>query len=145
LADAIADQVRRLAYANPFTDMGNVLAIELCEKLVELAPGSLNHTMLSTGGSTAVDTAFRLVQYYQRCRGLNDKRQIISRADAYHGMTYAAASIGGKPADHPDEFEFITDNIHHLSSPNHYRHGVGQTEQQFAAGLVDEFVALIES
>ena len=57
MADAIAHQVRELAYANPFTDMTNVPAGLLCERLAELAPGDLNHVFLTTGGSTAVDAS----------------------------------------------------------------------------------------
>ena len=69
MALAIADQVRQLAYSNPFSDMSNNVAIQLCEKLASLAPGDLDHVFLTTGGSTAVDTAYRLIQYYQNCRG----------------------------------------------------------------------------
>ena len=144
MADAIADQVRELAYANPFVDMTNVPAVQLSEKLASLAPGSLNHVFFTTGGSTAIDAAFRLVQFYQHCRGKHDKRHIISRVDAYHGSTYAAVSIGGKPGDRPPDFDFIEGIIHHLSSPNHYRYGNGRSEQEFADDLVAEFEAKID-
>ncbi len=143
MADAIADQVRKLAYANPFTDMGTVPAVQVCEKLAELAPGDLNHVFLSTGGSTAIDAAFRTIQYYQHVRGKHDKKHILSRVDSYHGSTYAAVSIGGKPGDHPPEFDYISDIIHHLESPNFYRYGAGRTEEEFAAHLVAEFDAKV--
>lgn len=143
MADAIADQVRKLAYANNFTDMGTVPAVQVCEKLASLTPGSLNHVFLVTGGSTAIDAAFRTIQYYQNCRGLPEKRHILSRVDSYHGSTYAAVSIGGKPGDHPPEFDYIPDIIHHLQSPNFYRHGGDRTEQQFADDLVAEFDAKV--
>ncbi len=48
-------------------------------------------------------------------------------------------SIGGKSGDKMPEFTFITDTIHHVSSPNFYRHGAGRTEQEFADDLVQEF------
>ena len=144
MADAIADQVRRLAYANPFVDMTNVPAVELSKKLVSLAPESVNHVFFTTGGSTAVDSAFRTVQFYQHVRGLHEKRHIISRVDAYHGSTYASVSIGGKPGDRPPEFDFIDDFIHHLSSPNFYRYGGERTEQEFADDLVAEFEAKVD-
>ena len=144
MADAIAHQVRELAYANPFVDMTNVPAGLLCEKLAELAPGDLNHVFLSTGGSTAVDAAFRLIQFYQYVRGTPDKRHVLSRVDAYHGTTYAAVSIGGKPGDRVAGFDYIDDTIHHLSSPNFYRYGDGRTEQEFADDLVAEFQAKVD-
>ena len=143
MADAIADQVRKLAYANPFVDMTNLPAVALSEKLMSLAPGSVNHVFFTTGGSTAVDAAFRTVQLYQHARGKHRKRHIISRIDAYHGSTYASVSIGGKPGDRPPDFDFIDDFIHHLSSPNFYRYGGARTEQEFADDLVTEFEAKV--
>jgi adenosylmethionine-8-amino-7-oxononanoate aminotransferase len=139
MADAIADQVRKLAYSNPFCDMANVTAIELSEKLAELAPGDLNHVFLTTGGSTAVDTAYRLIQFYQNCRGKHDKKHIISRVNAYHGSTFLTMSLGGKAADHPAEFDFLQDKIHHISCPNPYRAPEGMTEADFLEFLVNEF------
>lgn len=144
MADAIASQVRDLAYANPFTDMTNMPSVELAERLSALSPGSLNHVFFTCGGSTAVDSALRLVQFYWSVKGQPDRRHIISRVDAYHGTTLAAVSIGGKPADHPPEFSFITDTIHHLSSPNHYRHANGRTEQEFADDLIAELEAKVD-
>ena len=97
MAAAIAKQVRDLAYANPFTDMTNVCAVELAERLASLAPGSLNHAFFTCGGSTANDAALRLVQYYWAVRDEPERRHILSRVDSYHGTTLAAASLSGKP------------------------------------------------
>ena len=144
MADAIARQVRELAYANPFTDMTNVPAGLLCERLAELAPGDLNHVFLTTGGSTAVDAAYRLIQFYWAALGEPDRIHVLSRVDAYHGSTYASVSIGGKPGDRVEGFRYIDDTIHHLSSPNFYRHGDGRTEQEFADDLVAEFAAKVD-
>ena len=139
IADAVAAQIRKMSYANPFADMTGTPALQLAEKLAELAPDHINHVFLSSGGSTAVDAAFRLIQFYQRSRGKPEKKHILSREDAYHGTTYAAISIGGKQSDHTDDFFYIDDIIHHLRSPNFYRHGRGMTEQEFADVLVADF------
>ncbi|MBT8766473.1 aminotransferase [Metapseudomonas boanensis] len=139
MAEAIAEQVRQLAYSNPFCDMANVKAIELCEKLAELAPGDLDHVFLTTGGSTAVDTAYRLIQYYQNCRGLPAKKHVITRINAYHGSTFLTMSLGGKAADRPAEFDFLKDHIHHISCPNPYRAPEGMDQAQFLDFLVNEF------
>ncbi|MEH6577931.1 MAG: aminotransferase [Amphritea sp.] len=139
MAEAIAMQAYSLSYASPFVDLTNAPAAELAAKLAELAPGSLNHVFFSCGGSTAVDTAFRMIHYYQNCRGKHDKKHIISRVNSYHGTTYAAMSIGGKPGDHPPEFDFIGGTIHHLGYPNFYRAPQGMTEEKFVDSLVEEF------
>lgn len=139
MVEAIAEQTRQLAYSNPFCDMANPRAVELCAKLAELAPGDINHAFLTTGGSTAVDTAIRLVHYYQNCRGLHEKKQILTRHNAYHGSTYLGMSLGGKKADRPPEFDFLQDGIHHLSCPYYYRAPVGMSEAEFLDSLVQEF------
>jgi adenosylmethionine-8-amino-7-oxononanoate aminotransferase len=139
MALAIADQVRQLAYSNPFSDMANDVAIELCEKLASLAPGDLNHVFLTTGGSTAVDTAYRLIQYYQNCRGKPHKKHIIARYNAYHGSTTLTMSIGNKAADRVPEFDYHHDLIHHVSNPNPYRAPDDMDEAEFLDFLVAEF------
>ena len=138
MADAIAEQVCTMAYANPFVDMTNIPAVRLASKLAKMAPGDIDHVMFTCSGSAAVDTAFRLIQYYQNCRGKHEKKHIISRKNSYHGSTYAAMSIGGKPGDHPPEFDFITDTIHHISSPNFYRAPKEMSETEFLNFLLDE-------
>jgi adenosylmethionine-8-amino-7-oxononanoate aminotransferase len=109
MAEAIAEQVRKMAYASAFVDLTNAPAVELAAKLARLAPGALNHVFLTTGGSTAVDTAFRLIQYYQNCRGKHDKKHVISR-----------------------------NTIHHVSCPNSYRAPDGMSEAEYLELLVRE-------
>ena len=138
MADAIADQVKQLAYASPFTDMTTSPAALLSAKLAELAPGDLNRVMFTTGGSTAVDSAFRMIQFYQSCRGMPDKCHVIARKGGYHGSTYASMSIGNKKADRAPEFKYITDTIHHVSYPSYYRAPEGLSEAEFLDFLVEE-------
>ncbi len=139
MAETIAEQVRAMAYANPFVDMTNIPAARLSAKLAELAPGDLNHVFFTCGGSTANDTAYRIIRMYQNARGKAGKRHILSRIDSYHGGTFLAASIGGKPGDRISEFDYITDWVHHLSSPNMYRAPDHiTTEVEFCDHLVEE-------
>ncbi len=143
MVEAISQQIRSLAYASPFVNMTTTPAALLAAKLAELAPGSLNHVMFGCGGSTAIDSAYRLIQYYQNCRGLHTKKHIIARKGSYHGSTFAAMSIGGKKADHPPEFDYISDTIHHVSSPNYYRAPENTSEAEFLSSLLDELEAKI--
>lgn len=136
MAEAIAAQVKELAYANPFTDMGAVRATELATTLADLAPGSLNRVVFSTGGSTAVDTAARLAHFYQKSRGAAEKRHLISRHLAYHGSTYLSASLSGR--DRVSELDYIEDTVHLVSTPNYYRAPQGLSEAAFCDQLVEE-------
>lgn len=140
MAEAIAEQVLKLSYASPFVDLTNAPAAELAEKLAELAPGDLNHVIYTCGGSTANDAAFRLMHFYNNVRGKHDKKHVISRVNSYHGSTYVAMSIGGKPGDKVPEFDYIADTIHHITEPNYYRKAKpGQSENEFVDMLVKQF------
>ncbi|WP_374394011.1 aminotransferase [Tabrizicola sp.] len=143
MAQAIADQVERLAFANSFVDVTNEPSARLSAKLAALAPGDLNRVHLTTGGSTAVDTAVRMVWYYQSCMGRPEKTDIVARDHSYHGSTYLTQSVGKRPGDRVAEFRYKEDGIHHLTPPNPYRRPEGMSEAAFCDFLVAEFEALI--
>ena len=143
MAQAIAAQVERLAFANSFVDVTNEPSARLSAKLAALAPGDLNRVHLTTGGSTAVDTAVRMVWYYQSCMGRPEKTDIVARDHSYHGSTYLTQSVGKRPGDRVEEFRYKEDGIHHLTPPNPYRRPEGMSEAAFCDMLVAEFEALI--
>lgn len=144
MAQAIADQVERLAFANSFVDVTNEPSALLSAKLAALAPGDLNRVHLTTGGSTAVDTAVRMVWYWQTCMGRPEKTDIVARDHSYHGSTYLTQSVGKRPGDRVEEFRYKHDGIHHLTPPNPYRRPEGMSEDQFCDWLVKEFEELID-
>ena len=143
MARAIADQVERLAFANSVVDVTNEPSARLSAKLAALAPGDLNRVHLTTGGSTAVDTAVRMVWYWQSCMGRPEKTDIVARDHSYHGSTYLTQSVGKRNGDRIDEFDYKSEGIWHLASPNCYRRPSHMTEEQFCDDLVGEFEALI--
>ena len=143
MAEAIADQVLNLAFSNTFVDMTNAPSALLAAKLASLAPGDLNRVHFTTGGSTAVDTAVRMVGYYQSCMGRPGKTDIVARDYSYHGSTYLSQSVGKRPGDRVPEFQYKTDGVHHLSVPNPYRRPEDMTESQFCDHLIAEFESLI--
>ncbi len=144
MANAIAVQVRKLAYGSTFVDMANEPAALLAARISELAPPGLDHVQYTTGGSTAIDSAYRLVQFYQSCAGRPEKTHVVSREDSYHGSTFAAMSIGKRSGDRSPEFRYINDSVHHLSSPNRYRLPKGVSDDGLTGYLVREFEDLVE-
>lgn len=130
IADAIAEQAMRMAYFSPFGLISTPPSIELGARLAPYTPGDLNHVFFTTGGSTAVDSALRFVQFYFNFIGQPQKKHIITREYAYHGSTYLSASVSGKPGDRGN-LDFVTDTVHHLSSPNPYRRPEGMSEAEF--------------
>lgn len=98
MAETMAEQARQLAYFSPFNNT-NSAAARLAHEIAARTPGDLNHVFFTTGGSTAVDSALRFIQFRNNLLGKPEKKTIISRHKAYHGSTYLAASVSGKERD----------------------------------------------
>ena len=98
IAQAMARQATEMAYFSPFNNANSVPSV-LARKIAERTPGDLNHVFFTTGGSTAVDSALRFVQFRNNVLGRPEKKIFISRQKAYHGSTYLAASVSGKERD----------------------------------------------
>ncbi|OIQ41920.1 MAG: aspartate aminotransferase family protein [Roseobacter sp. MedPE-SWde] len=144
MAEAIADQVLRMQYYNPFGHSTNEPAAELAAWLAANAPGDLNHVYYTTGGSTANDAAIRLVHYYFTMKGEHRKKKIISRNDAYHGATYVAAELTGIQATKMS-FDKVGENfIHHISAADMFAKPNNMTEEAYCDALVHEFEARIQ-
>ena len=139
LIDAAAEQLARLPQYSYFTNLANPPATELAVKLAQLAPGDLNRTFFSTGGSTANDTAARIAHFYFERIGKPAKRYLISRRNAYHGSTFLAATLSGKLGDKRG-FRFADGLVHYLSEANCYRMPEGiADEETYCDYLVTEF------
>ena len=91
LAEVAARQMKELSYYNTFFQTTHVPAIELAEKLAELAPFDLNHVFFASSGSEANDTNIRLVRHYWALKGKPNKSVIISRKNAYHGSSVGSS------------------------------------------------------
>ncbi len=139
IAEAIAEQALAMPYYSPW-GLATAPAALLADKLAELSPGDLDHVFFTTGGSTAVDSALRFVMFFNNFLGRPEKKHIISRASAYHGSTYLAASCSGKERD-KSFLDFETGFVHHLPSPNPYRRPKGMSLEAFR----DEKVADLEN
>ena len=90
---AIQAQAAELAYAHTgfFT---TAAAEELADKLASLAPGDINHAILVSGGSEAIETAMKLARQYYVERGELSRKHFISRRQSFHGNTLGALSVG---------------------------------------------------
>src|SRR3954470_3289989 len=117
-------------------------AIELAAAVAELAPGDLNRVFFVSGGSEAVDSAWKLARQYHTARG-ERRWKAISRNVAYHGTTMGALSINGVPALRAP-FEPLVPSVAHVHNTNRYHRPEGETEEQFTAILLDELELTIE-
>ncbi|KPP86809.1 MAG: Adenosylmethionine-8-amino-7-oxononanoate aminotransferase [Rhodobacteraceae bacterium HLUCCO07] len=143
LAEAMARQAREMAYFSPFTASNSVSA-QLAHEIALRTPGDLNRVFFTTGGSTAVDTALRFVQFRNNLLGKPDKKIVISREKAYHGSTYLAASVSGKERD-KNWFDQADELTHFLPDVNPYRRPAGTTVEEFLdAKVADLENAILE-
>ena len=140
MAQAIADQVRRIPYYSTFTHLTTPPAAELAAKLAEVAPASINHVFYGTGGSMANDTAIRVIHFYFNRLGRPEKKKIISRVDAYHGSTYLAMTLTGVKSNHVG-FDLAPGLVHYIPAPHTYRRPDGMSVEAFC----DEKVADLEN
>lgn len=100
LIDACTRQMHELPYYNNFFQCAHPPAIELAAMLREVSPPQFNHVFFAGSGSEANDTVVRMVRRYWDLMEQPQRHTIISRKNAYHGSTVAAASLGGMKAMH---------------------------------------------
>lgn len=143
LVDVATNQMMQLPYYNSFFQSTNVPAIELSAKLAELAPGDLNHVFYAGSGSEANDTNIRMARHYWASLGKPSKKVIISRHNAYHGSTVAAASLGGMAFMHAQGGLPIPD-ISHIAQPYWYAEGGDLSPEEFGLKCAQELEAEIE-
>jgi 4-aminobutyrate--pyruvate transaminase len=143
LVEAAQQQMRKLPFTHLFGGKSHDPAIELAERLKEIAPVPISKVFFCSSGSEANDTQVKLVWYYNNALGRPKKKKIISRLKGYHGVTIASASLTGLPNNHID-FDLPIANILHTSCPHHYRFGQpGESEVDFASRLAAELETMI--
>jgi adenosylmethionine-8-amino-7-oxononanoate aminotransferase len=169
IGEAAAAQLRELPF---YTNWGyaHPRAIELAAELASLAPGDLNRVFFVSGGSEAVESAWKLARQYYAARGeqrgavavaraevptrpeeahavpaVSERRwKAISRQIAYHGTTMGALSINGIPALRTP-FEPLVPEVIHVRNTNRYHRPPGETEDEFTELLLDDLERAIES
>ncbi|WP_408590865.1 aspartate aminotransferase family protein [Novosphingobium sp.] len=145
LVDAAANQMRKLPYYHTFTHKSHGPVIDLAEKLISIAPGGMSKAFFTNSGSEANDTAIKLVWYRSNALGKPEKKKLISRQRAYHGVTLASASLTGLPNNHRS-FDLPIAGVFHTGCPHFYKDGLpGETEEQFATRRAEELDALIQA
>jgi len=132
LVEAAYRQMQELPYYNSFFQTAHPPAIELSELLGEISPDQFGHTFFTGSGSEANDTVVRLVRRYWDLAGQPTKQTIISRKNAYHGSTIAAASLGGMAEMH-SQGGLPIPGIVHIEQP--YYFGLGGTLSADEFGL----------
>jgi len=119
LAEAAAGQAGQLGYF-PIWSYAHPKAVELATRLARLAPGDINRVFFTTGGSEAVESAWKLARQYFRAVGQPQRTKIVSRNIAYHGTSMGALSITGIP-ELRTPFEPLVPGAHKAANTDRYR------------------------
>ncbi len=160
IGQAALEQMRELPFYTNWS-YAHPRAIELAAEVASLAPGNLNRVFFCSGGSEAVESAWKLARQYFRVRGTKNlqavlsgpetrhdelvaalstpprKYKAIARHIAYHGTTMGALSINGIPAIRTP-FEPLLPEVRHISNTNRYHRPLDETEAEFTQFLLDE-------
>jgi adenosylmethionine-8-amino-7-oxononanoate aminotransferase len=139
IADAIAEQARRLPYYHGFAGATNEPASRLAAALRERAPMRNAQVFFSSSGSEANDSQIKLIWHYNNLLGRPAKKKLIARTRGYHGTTVGAASLTGLPYVHARFDLPVSDRFVHVS-PAHWPAGAapGETEDSYADRLARE-------
>ena len=117
-------------------------AIELAAEVASLAPGDLDRVFFVSGGSEAVESAWKLARQYHTARGERRWKAVAHRL-AYHGTTLGALSINGIPALRTP-FEPLVPDVVHVHNTNRYHRRPDETEEEFTAFLLDDLDGAIQ-
>ena len=140
MGQAALEQMRELPFYTNWS-YAHPRAIELAEEVAALAPGDLNRVFFVSGGSEAVEAAWKLARQFHAARG-ERRWKAVSRRIAYHGTTMGALSINGVAALRAP-FEPLVPDVVHVRNTNRYHRPPDETEEEFTAFLLDDLESAI--
>lgn len=144
IADAIAEQAKKLAYYHSYAGHGTEASITLAKMILDRAPDNMSKVYFGLGGSDANETNIKLIWYYNNILGRPEKKKIISRWRGYHGSGLMTGSLTGLELFHK-KFDLPFAQVLHTEAPYYYRRAdLSMSEEDFVAHCAAELEALIE-
>ena len=145
LTDAAHRQMQQLPFYHNFAHRSHGPAIDLAERLIEMAPVPMSKVFYTNSGSEANDTILKMIWYRSNALGRPEKKKVISRIRGYHGVTIASASMTGLPNNHRS-FDLPIDGVLHTTCPHYWREGQeGESEEAFATRCAEDLDAMIQA
>ena len=142
IAQAAKDQYDRFPGYHAFFGRMSDQTVMLSEKLVEVSPFDSGKVFYTNSGSEANDTMVKMLWFLHGSEGNTERRKVITRKNAYHGVTAVSASMTGKPYN--SVFGLPLPGFLHLTCPHYWREGrPGESEAQFTARLAKELENMI--
>jgi len=145
LIDTLNEQMGKLCYSHMFGGKTHQVGMDLADKLNAMVPVENAKVFFGNSGSDANDSHVKMLRYYFNAIGKPEKRKIIARERAYHGVTVAAASLTGLAPNHEHfDLPFEALGILRTDAPHYYRGALpGETEEQFVDRITNNLEQLI--
>jgi len=140
MGQAALEQMRELPFYTNWS-YAHPRAIELAHEVASLTPGDLNRVFFVSGGSEAIESAWKLARQYHQARG-ERRWKAVARRTAYHGTTMGALSINGIP-ELRAPFEPLVPDVLHVRNTNRYHRPQHETEEEFTAFLLEDLESAI--
>jgi adenosylmethionine-8-amino-7-oxononanoate aminotransferase len=140
MGQAALEQMRELPFYTNWS-YAHPRAIELAHEVASLTPGDLNRVFFVSGGSEAIESAWKLARQYHQARG-ERRWKAVARRTAYHGTTMGALSINGIP-ELRAPFEPLVPDVLHVRNTNRYHRPQQETEEEFTAFLLEDLESAI--
>ncbi|MBL3574010.1 aminotransferase [Rhodovulum sulfidophilum] len=142
LTEAAKAQYDRFPGYHAFFGRMSDQTVMLSEKLIEVSPYDRGRVFYTNSGSEANDTLVKMLWFLARAEDQPRRRKILTRKNAYHGVTAVSASMTGKPYN--ELFGLPLPDFIHLTCPHYWREGrPGETEAQFTARMAAELEEVI--
>ena len=143
ITDAVAAQMRQLAYYPSFFNSTTEPAIRLAARLASLAPPRVQHTIFCNSGSEANESALKIIRGYWKLRGQPQRTKILSREFSYHGVTLATTSMTGLPSCSAP-FDLPLPGFLHVPAPHAYAADRESDPVAYGKWCVEETARVIE-
>lgn len=142
LNQAILDQMSKISHST-LLGMGNVPAIELAEKIVNVTPDGLNKVFYSDSGATSVEIAIKMAFQFWQNKGNPEKQEFITMNHAYHGDTIGAVSVGAIDLYHK-AYSKLLFKSHRVNYPYCYRCPLQKERTSCAFACLDSIETLMK-
>lgn len=143
LTEAAKAQYDRFPGYHAFFGRMSDQTVMLSEKLIEVSPFDDGKVFYTNSGSEANDTMVKMLWFLWAAEGQPDRRKILTRKNAYHGVTAVSASMTGKPYN--SVFGLPLDGFIHLTCPHYWREAQeGESEAEFTQRLAQELEDVID-
>ena len=139
--DAIRAQLDNIAHST-MLGLASEPAILLAGRLMKIVPPGLTKVFYSDAGATATEIAFKLAAQYWFNVAKPQKNEFVGFAEAYHGDTVGAMSVGRMPAFHKPYFPMLF-KVHFAPTPYVYRHPSLSDPQEVARQCLNALESIL--